>query len=284
MNRLGFRHDNLRRTMPEVLASRICAFDAVYTHFATADDARVAVPRRAASAVRSRDGRARRDGLAAACGATPRTPPRCCATRARGTTGCGPACCSTASCRRRSAADLALRPALSLTSRIVAVKGAARRRGHRLRTALDAPTRRARSRSCRPATPTVSTRARPAAACVLVRGRRVPIVGAVCMDMITIDVTGLDVSPGDEVVLIGRQGDEEITAREIAADDWIDSVGSGVSAGEQDREEIRGNFELRSSKFERTATGSGYSGLDRECGYVATLSSSGSACDAAARP
>jgi len=52
---------------------------------------------------------------------------------------------------------------------------------------------------------------------VLVRGRRMLIVGSVCMDMITIDVTGLDVSPGDEVVLIGRQGDEEITAREMAA-------------------------------------------------------------------
>jgi len=37
------------------------------------------------------------------------------------------------------------------------------------------------------------------------------------MDMITIDVTGTDVSPGDEVVLIGRQDAEEITAREIAA-------------------------------------------------------------------
>ena len=52
---------------------------------------------------------------------------------------------------------------------------------------------------------------------MLVRGRRVPIVGSVCMDMIMIDVTGTDVSPGDEVVLIGRQGDDEITAREIAA-------------------------------------------------------------------
>jgi len=52
---------------------------------------------------------------------------------------------------------------------------------------------------------------------VLVRGRRMPIVGSVCMDMIMIDVTGLDVSPGDEVVIIGRQGDEELTAREIAA-------------------------------------------------------------------
>jgi alanine racemase len=37
------------------------------------------------------------------------------------------------------------------------------------------------------------------------------------MDMITIDVTGMDVSPGDDVALIGRQGDDEITAREVAA-------------------------------------------------------------------
>jgi alanine racemase len=52
---------------------------------------------------------------------------------------------------------------------------------------------------------------------VLVRGRRMPIVGSVCMDMITVDVTGVDVEPGDEVVVIGRQGDQEITAREVAA-------------------------------------------------------------------
>ena len=52
---------------------------------------------------------------------------------------------------------------------------------------------------------------------MLIRGRRAPIVGSVCMDMIAVDVTGRDVSPGDEVVLIGRQGDDEITAREIAA-------------------------------------------------------------------
>jgi len=45
----------------------------------------------------------------------------------------------------------------------------------------------------------------------------VPIVGSVCMDMLTIDVTGLTVAPGDPVVFIGPQGDEEITAREMAA-------------------------------------------------------------------
>ena len=38
MNRLGFRFDNLRRTLPELLSSPNLALDAVYTHFATADD------------------------------------------------------------------------------------------------------------------------------------------------------------------------------------------------------------------------------------------------------
>ena len=52
---------------------------------------------------------------------------------------------------------------------------------------------------------------------VLVRGRRAPIVGTVCMDMCMIDVTEIpDVRPGDEVVLIGRQGEESITAEDVA--------------------------------------------------------------------
>src|SRR4051812_18439612 len=38
MNRLGFRSDNLRRTLPDLLASRNLQLAAVYTHFATADD------------------------------------------------------------------------------------------------------------------------------------------------------------------------------------------------------------------------------------------------------
>ena len=37
------------------------------------------------------------------------------------------------------------------------------------------------------------------------------------MDMLMADVTGLDVSPGDEVVIIGEQDGERITAREMAA-------------------------------------------------------------------
>ena len=38
MNRLGFRHDNLRRTLPTLLASGNLVMDAVHTHFATADE------------------------------------------------------------------------------------------------------------------------------------------------------------------------------------------------------------------------------------------------------
>jgi alanine racemase len=52
---------------------------------------------------------------------------------------------------------------------------------------------------------------------VLIRGRRAPIVGSVCMDMLMADVTGTEVSPGDEVVIIGSQGDESINVREMAA-------------------------------------------------------------------
>ena len=49
---------------------------------------------------------------------------------------------------------------------------------------------------------------------VLVRGRRAPIVGRVCMDQTMIDVTGIPgVRIGDEVVLIGPQGDDRITRR-----------------------------------------------------------------------
>jgi alanine racemase len=51
---------------------------------------------------------------------------------------------------------------------------------------------------------------------VLLRGRRVPVVGRVSMDLVTIDVTSVDAKFGDEVVLLGSQGDERITAEELA--------------------------------------------------------------------
>jgi len=52
---------------------------------------------------------------------------------------------------------------------------------------------------------------------VLVRGKRCPIAGRITMDMMMVDVTGIKgVSIGDEAVLIGRQGKEEIKAEELA--------------------------------------------------------------------
>ncbi|MBN1580838.1 MAG: alanine racemase, partial [Anaerolineae bacterium] len=58
---------------------------------------------------------------------------------------------------------------------------------------------------------------------VLVRGRRAPIVGRVCMDQTMIDVTHVpDARQGDEVVLIGKQGDDEITVEQVA--EWLGTI------------------------------------------------------------
>jgi alanine racemase len=54
--------------------------------------------------------------------------------------------------------------------------------------------------------------------CVLTHGQRVPIVGRISMDLTLIDVTTIqDIRVGDEVVLIGKQGEQEITVKEIAS-------------------------------------------------------------------
>lgn len=53
---------------------------------------------------------------------------------------------------------------------------------------------------------------------VLIRGKRAPIRGRICMNLCMVDVTDIDgVTAGDEVVLLGKQGDERITADEIAS-------------------------------------------------------------------
>ena len=122
MNRLGFRFDNLRRTLPAMLASPNLELAAVYTHFATADDpesplfeqqrarfdqARAEIAAMNDGAREERRSADRADGAAAApahVAAPSYTPPtarHCCAMRASGTIACAPASCSTASCRRR---------------------------------------------------------------------------------------------------------------------------------------------------------------------------------------
>jgi alanine racemase len=220
MNRLGFRHDNLRRTLPEVLGSANLKLEAIYTHFATADDPDLPL---------FNDQRIRFEqalGTVQALGASE--------TLLRHA-------CNSAALLRDSrawydivrpglllygivppplASTIPLTPVMSLTSRVVSVKG--------LRPG-EAVGYGSRFSSGTPATIAVV----PAGYAdgldlrleqrghVLIRGRRAPIVGAVSMDMMTVDVTGVnDVQPGDEVVIIGRQGEEtwqRIDVREMAA-------------------------------------------------------------------
>jgi alanine racemase len=215
MNRLGFRHDNLRRTLPEIAASPNLAIDAVYTHFATADDPEHPMfntqrerfeqalktmgemgmtPRwrhAANSAALLRDERVWYDFVRPGLLLYGVTPPPL-------------------------ATTLPLRPALSLHSRIVHVKGMrpGEGTGYGLKTVVDRPS----TIAVVPAGYADGLDRRLAGrGYMLVRGRRVPIVGSVCMDMTMIDVTGMDVATGDEVVIVGQQGDQAIDVREMAA-------------------------------------------------------------------
>ncbi len=125
--------------------------------------------------------------------------------------------------------DLGLVPALSLKSRIVRL------------TALAPGDSVSYGRTWRAARPSLIglvmcgyadglPRSLSSRGSALVRGQRVPIVGRVCMDMCMVDVTDVpDVATGDEVVLIGCQGEEEISADEVA--DLADTISYEVLCG-----------------------------------------------------
>ena len=259
MNRLGFRHDNLRRTLPALLASANLRLDAVYTHFASADvpesplfeqqrqnyEAALRVVDDLlchASAAPSPVGRAVSGSPG---GPDPSTGSGSSRAKSRDdqvrpTTYLRHAANSAATLRDSRvwydvvrpglllygivppplASTIPLQPVMSLTSRIVAVKGLrpGESVGYGSRYTADSP----RTIAVIPAgyADGLDTRL-SGRGHVLVRGKRVPIVGAVSMDMISVDVTGMDdLRPGDEVVILGRQGDEswqQIDARELGA-------------------------------------------------------------------
>jgi alanine racemase len=65
---------------------------------------------------------------------------------------------------------------------------------------------------------------------VLIGGRRYPVAGTVSMDNITVDLgPDTNVTPGDPVILIGRDGDERITAEELAK--RIDTINYDITCG-----------------------------------------------------
>jgi alanine racemase len=215
MNRLGFRHDNLHRTLPQLLASPNLQLEAVYTHFATADDpesplfgeqrarferalavvaelgARPAYRHAANSAALLRDARVWYERVRPGLLLYGLVPPPL-------------------------ATTVPVEPVISLASRVVAVKGVRTGEGvgYGVRFVAERPT----SIAIVPAGYADGLDLRLSGrGAVLIRGRRVPIVGAVSMDMMAVDVTGLDIAPGDEVVIIGPQGGERIDVREMAA-------------------------------------------------------------------
>jgi len=229
MNRLGFRHDNLRRTLPEVFASDNLELEAIYTHFATADDPesplfgeqrlRFEEALRTISALSAVSARrassAPRPYFHAANSAALLRDSRVWYDRVR------PGLLLYGLVPAPLASTLPLTPIMSLVSRVVAVKGvrAGEGVGYSAKFTAEGPA----TIAIVPAGYADGLDFRLAGrGAVLIRGRRAPIVGSVCMDMLTADVTGLDVSPGDEVVIIGSQklpnGEHDrIDVREMAA-------------------------------------------------------------------
>lgn len=59
-------------------------------------------------------------------------------------------------------------------------------------------------------------------ASVIIRGKRYPIIGRICMDQIMIDIGNDEAFNGDDVVLIGSNGSEQISVEELA--DWAESI------------------------------------------------------------
>jgi alanine racemase len=114
------------------------------------------------------------------------------------------------------ASTLSLSPVMTLVSRIVAVKGV--RAGEGVGYGVHFSPDHAATIAIVPAGYADGLDLRLAGrGAVLIRGRRAPIVGSVCMDMLIADVTGLHASPGDDVVIIGSQGEDRIDVREMAA-------------------------------------------------------------------
>lgn len=112
---------------------------------------------------------------------------------------------------------LGLRPVMSVKSRIAAVRtieaGETVGYGHSFRSACDMRIAVVMIGYADGVPGCLSN----GAGCVLIRGQRAPVVGEVCMNQITVDVTDITgVKQGDTAVIIGRSGQDEITACEMA--------------------------------------------------------------------
>ena len=76
-------------------------------------------------------------------------------------------------------------------------------------------------------------------ACVLIHGKRAAVIGRICMDQMVVDVTDIpDVQAGDEVILMGCEGQEQITAEDLAK--WSGTISYEIllSVGSRVKREI----------------------------------------------
>jgi alanine racemase len=70
--------------------------------------------------------------------------------------------------------------------------------------------------------------------CVLIHGKRAPLVGGVAMDALMVDITEIsEAAMWDEAVIMGRQGEDEISVHEVAS--WKNSVSYDVLTGWRER-------------------------------------------------
>ena len=123
--------------------------------------------------------------------------------------------------RATSASAVGLRPAFSLHARVGFVKRVDA--GDRISYGLRHEFGRATNVATVPIgyADGVPRRLFECGGCLLIGGRRRPIVGVVTMDQLMVDCDDDPVAVGDDVVLIGRQGDEAVTF-----DEWADRLGT----------------------------------------------------------
>ncbi len=216
MNRFGFRFDNLLKTLPRVTASSHLSLESVYTHFATAEQENeplFGIQQKRFEQIRSdasslniknvwwhaansaaliRDHSVWYDAVRPGLLLYGVVPPPL-----------------------ETPLGIELRPVMSLCTRVVAEKGI--RRGESAGYGARFVANRSMRVAVIPAGYADGMDLRLGGrGSVLIRGRRAPIV-TVSMDSTTIDVTDISAQPGDDVVVLGEQGDARIDVREIAA-------------------------------------------------------------------
>lgn len=220
MHRLGLRHDNLARTLPEILAAPNLELTGLYTHFASADEPGDELFARQCRNFEAADRALAAHGVtgyvrhAANSGALLADP-------ATWLDAVRPGILMYGVAPDAFEGRIDVRPVMSLRSRVAAVKGV--RVGETIGYGGRFVARRPTTMAIVPAGYADGMDRRlEGRGWALLRGRRVPITGAVSMDMLALDVTGAAVEPGDEVVFTGRQGGEEITVGEVAR--WVGTI------------------------------------------------------------